>query len=76
MQQRAIAHRGSLSILVARRNIMEDWKTKIGEIALHKGIIKDPHWLDRLDDPMPVWAVLELMLELLERVEPTYSSYD
>ncbi|MED4601579.1 hypothetical protein P9314_12785 [Paenibacillus validus] len=55
---------------------MEDWKTKIGEIALHKGIIKDPHWLDRLDDPMPVWAVLELMLELLERVEPTYSSYD
>ncbi len=55
---------------------MEAWKEKIGEAALQKGIIKDPHWLERLDDSMPVWAVLEMMLELLERQEPTYSSYD
>ncbi|WP_176835413.1 MULTISPECIES: hypothetical protein [unclassified Paenibacillus] len=55
---------------------MEDWKQKIGERALQKGIIKDPYLLDRLDEPMPVWAVLEMMLELLERQEPPYSSYD
>ncbi|WP_281887053.1 hypothetical protein [Paenibacillus sp. YYML68] len=55
---------------------MEAWKTKIGEAALQKGIIKDPRWLDRLDDPMPTWAVLELMLELLDRLEPSYTSYD
>ncbi|SDC42710.1 hypothetical protein SAMN02799630_00361 [Paenibacillus sp. UNCCL117] len=55
---------------------VEDWKQKIGERALQKGIIKDPYLLDRLDEPMPVWAVLEMMLELLERQEPPYSSYD
>ena len=55
---------------------MEDWKQQIGEAALHKGIINDPHWLERLDEPMPMWAVLEMMLQLLERLEPTYSSYD
>lgn len=55
---------------------MEDWKQKLGETALEKGIIKDPQWLDRLDDSMPVWAVLELMLELVERMEPSYMSYD
>jgi hypothetical protein len=55
---------------------VEDWKRKIGESALEKGIIKDPHWLERLDDSMPVWAVLEMMLELLERQEPSYTSYD
>jgi hypothetical protein len=55
---------------------MEDWKQKLGEAALEKGIIKDPQWLDRLDDSMPVWAVLQLMLELVERVEPSYTSYD
>ncbi|SCW28417.1 hypothetical protein SAMN04487970_1001239 [Paenibacillus tianmuensis] len=55
---------------------MEDWKRKIGESALTKGIINDPDWLEKLDDSMPVWAVLQLMLELLEKLEPQYTSYD
>lgn len=55
---------------------MEAWKQLIGEKALQKGIINDPQWLDKLDEPMPVWVVLELMLKCLERLDSDYSSYD
>ncbi|MDQ1909351.1 hypothetical protein RAC89_02405 [Paenibacillus sp. GD4] len=56
---------------------MEDWKQRLGEAALQRGVIKDPQWLERLDDSMPVWAVLQMMLELLDRLEPEeYMSYD
>ncbi|WP_144029004.1 hypothetical protein [Paenibacillus rigui] len=55
---------------------MEAWKQHIGERALEKGIINDPRWLEKLDEPMPVWAVLELFLQLLESMEPEYNSYD
>jgi len=54
----------------------EQWKLKIGQRALELGIIKDPNWLDRLDDSMPVWAVLELALQLIEKLDPPYKSYD
>lgn len=55
---------------------MEAWKKKIGETALQKGIINDPQWLEKLDDSIPVWAALQMMLELLEKIEPNYNSYD
>lgn len=55
---------------------MEEWKQWIGEKALAKGIINDPQWLGKLDEPMPVWAVLELILKCVERLESDYSSYD
>ncbi|UQZ81861.1 hypothetical protein SK3146_01017 [Paenibacillus konkukensis] len=55
---------------------MEAWKKHIGEKALEKGIINDPQWLEKLDDTMPVWAVLDLFLQLVDRLEPDYNSYD
>ncbi|MCR8634530.1 MULTISPECIES: hypothetical protein [Paenibacillus] len=55
---------------------MEDWKQLIGEQALQSGIINDPQWLDRLDESMPVWAVLKLFLEFIEKHEAHYNSYD
>ncbi|WP_282935579.1 hypothetical protein [Paenibacillus sp. RC67] len=55
---------------------MEAWKQLIGEKALEKGIINDPQWLGKLDEPMPVWVVLELILKCMERMESDYSSYD
>ncbi|AFH62141.1 hypothetical protein ACVNS2_15955 [Paenibacillus caseinilyticus] len=55
---------------------METWKKQIGERALHKGVIDDPSWLERLDEPLPAWAVLQMLLELMDKVEPNYSSYD
>lgn len=58
---------------------MEAWKRRLGEEALRKGIISDPHWLERLNDPMPVWAALQMILELvdkLEKLSTEYNSYD
>ncbi len=55
---------------------MDEHKLMIGKLALAKGIIVDPSWLEQLDEPMPVWAVLEMALHLLEVVEPTYQCYD
>ncbi|WP_426453657.1 hypothetical protein ACP26L_15085 [Paenibacillus sp. S-38] len=55
---------------------METWKKQIGERALQSGIIDNPAWLERLDEPLPAWAVLQMMLELMEKLEPNYSSYD
>lgn len=55
---------------------MEAWKQTVGEAALQSGLIDDAEWLNKLDEPMPVWAVLKLLLELKERLEPTYQSYD
>lgn len=55
---------------------MEAWKQLIGEKALEKGIINDPRWLEKLDEPMPVWAVLELFLQIRESIGSDYHSYD
>lgn len=54
----------------------EQWKIKLGQRALELGLIKDPNWLERLDESMPVWAVLELALQLIEKLDPPYKSYD
>ncbi|WP_165971973.1 hypothetical protein [Paenibacillus piri] len=55
---------------------MEKWKQLIGERALQYGIINDPQWLDRLDESMPMWAVLELFVNFIEKQEANYNSYD
>lgn len=51
-------------------------KQEIVKRALAEGLIHDPKWLDKFDEPMPVWAVLELALHLLERLDPPGKSYD
>jgi hypothetical protein len=40
------------------------------------GIIKDPQWLDRPDELVPLWVMLEVMLELIERFNPPGQPYD
>jgi hypothetical protein len=55
---------------------MEDWKVTIAEKALERGIINDPQWLHKLDEPVPLWAVLDLALQLVDKLEPKYWSYD
>jgi hypothetical protein len=54
----------------------EQYKEAIYKKAQTMGIIKDPTWLDRLDEPMPVWAVLEVILLLIDVVDPPAKSYD
>ncbi|MFD2612106.1 hypothetical protein [Paenibacillus gansuensis] len=54
-----------------------DWKLEMVHKAVQEGIIKDPeYWLAAIDEPMPAWAVLKLLLEMIERFNPPYQSYD
>lgn len=54
----------------------EQEKREIVKRALAEGLIHDPKWLERLDEPMPAWAVFELTLNLLERLDPPSFTYD
>jgi hypothetical protein len=55
---------------------LEAWKVELGKKALEAGMLKDPQWLDRLDEPMPLWVLLELAFALIERLDPPTVSYD
>jgi hypothetical protein len=54
----------------------EQWKIELYKKAQIMGIINDPQWLNRLNEPMPVWAVLEIVLKLIDIVDPPSKSYD
>jgi hypothetical protein len=54
----------------------EQWKKDIFKKAQTMGILNDPQWLNRLNEPMPVWAVLEVVLKLIDIVDPPSKSYD
>jgi hypothetical protein len=55
---------------------VEEWKVELGKKALELGILNDPQWLDRLDDSMPLWAILQIAFQLIERLDPPSISYD
>jgi hypothetical protein len=42
----------------------------IGRMAESAGLIEDPQWLLRLEEPVPLWVVLDLMLKWIDRAEP------
>lgn len=45
--------------------------------AVQEGLIEnDPRWLESLEAPLPAWAVLEIAIRLLEKLNPPGSSYD
>ncbi|WP_192894623.1 hypothetical protein [Paenibacillus contaminans] len=54
----------------------EQHKRDIVNRAIREGIINDPYWLEQFNEPLPAWAVLEIVLKLLDRLEPPYDSYD
>lgn len=43
------------------------WKVDLGKRALTEGLLTSPEWLSKLDEPMPVWAVLAVALRLLDQ---------
>ncbi|MCR8980289.1 glycoside hydrolase family 73 protein [Brevibacillus laterosporus] len=43
------------------------WKLEVGRRALAEGIITSPEWLNDLDKPMPVWAVLAVALRVYDK---------
>lgn len=51
-------------------------KLKIVKQALSAGILNDPQWLHKLDEPMPAWVVIDMLIKIMEKVDPPYKSYD
>lgn len=55
---------------------MEERKRILLQKLKDAGIANDPQWLERLDEPAPLWVVLELMLQLVERHAPPNQPFD
>lgn len=48
----------------------------IGQMAQDAGLIEDPQWLERLNEPVPLWVVLDLLLRWIDRTEHHDGPYD
>ncbi|WP_419873653.1 hypothetical protein [Candidatus Pristimantibacillus sp. PTI5] len=55
---------------------MEERKALIMEKIKSYGIIKDPQWLNRPDELVPLWVMLEAILEVIERFDPPNRPFD
>ncbi|WP_165279847.1 hypothetical protein [Paenibacillus protaetiae] len=53
-----------------------DNKLELVRKVMDYGIIKDPQWLERLDDPAPLWVLLEALLSVIERLDPPNQPFD
>ncbi|MFC4101034.1 hypothetical protein [Paenibacillus xanthanilyticus] len=55
---------------------MDDRKIELVRRLKNTAIAKDPQWLERLDEPAPLWVVLDLMLRLMERGDESHMPFD
>ncbi|MBW7453514.1 hypothetical protein ACFOLF_02125 [Paenibacillus sepulcri] len=56
---------------------MDERKLALIQKLIDAGIIlKDPQWLDRLNEPAPLWVVLDILTQFMERSEPPYQPFD
>lgn len=51
-------------------------KQRIAIKAFEAGLIKDPQWLDRLDDTVPLWVILDIALKLKDQLDPPNRPFD
>ncbi|MGG4147237.1 hypothetical protein ABEW34_29395 [Paenibacillus algorifonticola] len=55
---------------------MDNEKAEIIRKIKAYGIIKNPQWLDRPDELVPLWVMLDAMIQLIERFDPPNRPYD
>ncbi|MBN2984007.1 MULTISPECIES: hypothetical protein [Cohnella] len=48
----------------------------IGLMAKEAGLVDDPAWLQRLEEPVPLWVVLDILLRWIDRSESKDGPYD
>ncbi len=48
----------------------------IGQMAKDAGLLEDPYWLERLEEPVPLWVVLEMLLKWIDRTDSGDGPYD
>jgi hypothetical protein len=56
---------------------MDERIKMIGQMAQEADLIEDPQWLQRLEEPVPLWVVLDMLLRWIDRTqEPQHGPYD
>lgn len=55
---------------------MDQAKGDIFQKAVKIGIIKDPQWAERLDEPVPLWVLLEIVITLHDVLNPPHKPFD
>jgi acetone carboxylase gamma subunit len=55
---------------------MNERKAEIIQKIKNYDIIKDPQWLDRPDELVPLWVMLDALLQVIERFDPPNRPYD
>lgn len=55
---------------------MSNERQKLVQKLLDAGVLKDPQWLNRLDESVPLWVVVEMMVNMLERIDPPHQPFD
>ena len=56
---------------------MDERKAEMIRKIKDYGILKDPQWLDRPENELvPLWVMLEAILEVIERLDPPNRPFD
>lgn len=55
---------------------VDDKKTEIVRKIRALDIIKDPQWLEKPDEPVPLWVMFDAIIQLLEWLDPPHRPYD
>ncbi|MFC5699968.1 hypothetical protein ACFPVX_01630 [Cohnella faecalis] len=48
----------------------------IGQMARNAGLIEDPQWLERLEEPVPLWVVLDMLLRWIDQSDSQNEPFD
>lgn len=48
----------------------------IGQMSLDAGLLENPQWLERLEEPVPLWVVLDMLLRSIDRMDPQNGPFD
>ncbi|CAH1195903.1 hypothetical protein PAECIP111893_00776 [Paenibacillus plantiphilus] len=55
---------------------MDTNRMELVQKLVDAGVLKDPQRLNRLDESVPLWVVLEMMVNMLERIDPPHQPFD
>lgn len=55
---------------------MEAWKLELFQRALDRGIAKDPQWIEHLNEPVPLWVLLDMILNLSDTSDHPNKPFD
>ncbi|SIQ44099.1 MULTISPECIES: hypothetical protein [unclassified Paenibacillus] len=50
---------------------MEEHKESVIRKIRAYGIIKDSVWLEKPDEPVPMWVLLDALLQVIDRLDPS-----